>query len=380
MKRLYIPFCLTACLLFSIGTTQVHAQVLQKSLQKIRSLKNASYTDVVGTKFSFQEEISFDTVKSYVLFVPAEPLVGGYYQAASPTHADAFDGNKMVSLNLIDSTYSIGKEAVVSQNTRTLLYWAKNMEKLLKLPTQKIKQLPDTIINNTAYFNIRVISSDTIINKQREYEITNFIIDKKTKLPFLIDMQMLGHGSDGTKFGLIETHAYSNYQLNQNNLINLSTATIPVHFKLPVKRVPVVFLANGIPAPPLIVRSLSGTELDVKSLKGKIVLLNFSLVGCPHCVGAAQMLNRLYDKYGKELVILNIYPFDNVEAISKFDKKEHVKSTSYLSERGVQKVYPFDGYPSFYLLNKDGVIAQSYNGYFKELEAQLIEKIDGMNK
>lgn len=50
-------------------------------------------------------------------------------------------------------------------------------------------------------------------------------------------------------------------------------------------------------APQLNAFDLKGLKLDNETLKGKVVLINFSLIGCPHCVGAAQMLNRLHEKF-----------------------------------------------------------------------------------
>src|SRR3546814_328779 len=82
--------------LLLFGFLEVNAQVLQSSAQKIRSYKNISYTDIVRTKFSFQEDFSADTLRSHILTVPGEPLAGGYYQLKDTGNSYAFDGNKLV--------------------------------------------------------------------------------------------------------------------------------------------------------------------------------------------------------------------------------------------------------------------------------------------
>ncbi len=363
-----------------LGLLEANAQTLQKSAQNIRSYKNISYTDIVRTKFHFQDDFSVDTLSTHLLLVAKEPFEGGYYSVKGAKSSYAFDGNKLVNLNFTDSTYRIEKDSQGGQNTRTLLYWAKNIDKLLKLPSTKIKQLQDTIIHKTSYTNIQITVKDTIVNGKRQYQATHFILDQKSKLPIHIIRKMEGNADDGSYFQLTETHSYSDYKFNSKDFPDLSVAVIPTYFRVPPKQIPAVFLPNGTPAPFIKAFDLSGKAFDLEQLKGKMVLINFSLIGCPHCVGAAQMLNRLHDKYKeKGLVIVNIYPLDQKEAIVKFDNRENVKTQSYTSERAVQQAYPFDGYPSFYLLDKKGMVAQSYNGFYKELELALIEKIESIN-
>jgi len=89
------------------------------------------------------------------------------------------------------------------------------------------------------------------------------------------------------------------------------------------------------------------------------------------------MLNRLYEKYdNKDLVIINVYPYDKHETIEKFNRKENMHTPSYTSDKTIQKSYPFDGYPTFYLIDRLGKVVQSYNGYYEKLEAEIIKKIE----
>lgn len=46
---------------------------------------------------------------------------------------------------------------------------------------------------------------------------------------------------------------------------------------------------------------LAGNTFDLNKLIGKRVLLNFSLIDSLHCVGAAQMLNRMHDNTRKRI-------------------------------------------------------------------------------
>lgn len=370
---------IVVCTLFFLYTKEVHAQLLLKSSKMIFAKKSISYTDIVQMKFSFDENFSSDTLKSDILADTVQSISSGKFHLKGKKVSYAFDGNKLVTLNYLDSTYNVQKESVSAQDTRTLIYWAEKMRQLSLMPRNKAAQVRDTVINSISFTNVYVIESDTIENKERAYSVINFVIDKNTNLPIMIINRIKGNANDGTSFGLTEIHNYSEYRFDKANFPDLSMAVIPNYFKLPVKRKPVKFLENGNVAPALEAFDLSGRKIELEKLRGKMILINFSLIGCPHCVGAAQMLNRLNERYkNNNLVILNVYPIDGAEVIAKFDQKENVKTPSYTSDKTVQQTYPFDGYPSFYLINKRGKIEQSYNGYYRELEAQIIETIDSL--
>lgn len=375
MKTLYQrPPLVFFVLLLLIGP-QTKAQILLNSSNKINTSKNLSYTDIVETKFSFQDQFYGDTIKSILSPSAAQTHQTGKYLLEGKHVKYAFDGNRLVTLYYGDSTYNVKKEPVSGQDTRTLLYWADKMKELIEAAKHRVF-ISDTILNGKAFTNIKVTEKDTIDGKQHQYIISKFIIDKKTLLPIRIISMFKGKANDGSDFGLVEIHNYSDYKINQKNFPDLSVATIPNYFTLPKKRAPVKFLENGSLAPPLNAFDLKGLKLQNETYKGKVVLINFSLIGCPHCVGASQMLNRLHEKFvDSNFIILNIYPIDTSETIARFDNRENVSTQSFTTDRSVQKAYPFDGYPSFYLIDSEGKIAQSYNGYYKELEAELGKKI-----
>ncbi|KQR69538.1 TlpA disulfide reductase family protein [Pedobacter sp. Leaf176] len=375
MKTTFKKPLLAFSVLILVIVEQTEAQMLLKSSDKITASKNLSYTDIVETKFSFQDQFNGDTIKSMLSPSVAKTHQTGKYILEGKRVKYAFDGTKLVTLHYGDSTYTVQKEPVSGQDTRTLLYWSDKMSKLNDVKNKAIS-ISDTMINGYAFTNIKVTEKDKIDNEQHQYIIYKFILNKKTLLPIKIISMFKGKADDGSDFGLVEIHNYSNYKINQVIFPDLSSATIPNYFRLPKKREPVKFLENGSLAPPLNAVDLKGLKLNNETYKGKVVLMNFSLIGCPHCVGAAQMLNRLHKKFlDSNFIILNIYPIDTSEIIARFDHKENVLSSSFTSDRSVQKSYPFDGYPSFYLVDSHGKIVQSYNGYYKELEAQLEKKI-----
>ncbi|WP_158827380.1 peroxiredoxin family protein [Mucilaginibacter lacusdianchii] len=356
---------------------KVEAQSLEATVNKLKSIDKASFTEIVKFKFSFQDEFSVDTFKTHVAFIPAEKQIGGHYSIRGKSDSYLFDGTKAVWLNLRDTTYKITTNAVGGQHTRTILYWEKEITKYLNSPS-KIRRQPDTIINKAPYNHYLVTLTDTIQNNKRVYDFADIITAKTNGLPYIIRTDFKGFADDGAYMGMFEEHTFKDYKFKKADFPDLSTAIVPQGFKLPVKKAPVPMLTEGTISPNIKLTDLAGKDFTLASLRGKLVLLNFTTDGCPHCINAAQMLTRLYDEYkSKDLEIISIYQtnFNSIKSVTKFDAKNGIKYPSYLTDASAANVYHINGYPNFYLLNKQGVIVQAYEGFYAELESQIIEKM-----
>jgi len=272
----------------------------------------------------------------------------------------------------------MGKNAIVSQYTCTLPYWVKQIDKYLKDPI-KISRLKDTLVNRRACLNFFVTKTDTIQKKEHIYSLAQIVADKQTLLPVIVREEFRGFADDGAVVGMAEQHTFIDYQINKSNFPDLSNAVVPANFKLPVKEKLLPMLADGTVAPPLSLKGLNGNNLNIESLKGKIVLLNFTTTGCPHCVNAAQMLTKLNEKYkNADFVIVSVYQskFNDQKSVAKFDSKFNIKYSSYVTEQDAHKDYHIQGYPNFYLLDKQGAIVKSFDGFYASLEKEMTDKID----
>ncbi|HTE01523.1 MAG TPA: TlpA disulfide reductase family protein [Mucilaginibacter sp.] len=373
MKRIII---LSFLLLVTIN--YCNAQSFQSTLQQLQSLHYASYTEIIKFKASFQDEISIDTFKNQVNFIPAEPQIGGHFSIKGRNDVYLFDGNKCIWLNLRDSTYEIEKDANYGQECRTLLYWAKEMAAYAKNPS-KIKRLKDTVINKIAYDHTLVTIKDTTEKLEHVYDYVDIVTGKVSHLPFVILSRIHGFADDGALISFIEEHIFIDYQFHKKNFPDLSNARVPENFRLPVKVVKSPMLTGGTKAPEIKLTDATGKPFDIAQLKGRLVLLNFTTNGCPHCINAAQMLKRLNDKYKSAAVsIISIYQLgvNSKESVAKFDRKYEVQYPSYTTEKTAADIYHLQGYPNFYLLDKQGNIAQAYDGFYAELEKELTDKIE----
>jgi thiol-disulfide isomerase/thioredoxin len=375
--------CLLSFILLTSIVLNASAQSLQNTVKQIRSLNQATFTEIIRSKFSFQDDFSVDTFKTRITAVATEPQIGGYYLIKGKKDTYLFNGDKGIWLNHRDSTYKMQKEYWIGgQNSRTLLSIANDIEGYLKTPS-KIKQLPDTLIGNNAYTHFFVSKTDSLYKGDHIYSYIDIITYKTNSLPFIIRMDSQGFAGDGARMGMFEQHTFKAYDFNEKNFPDLSVASVPAGYKLPVKKEQLPMLAAGTRAPLLKLKDINGRDFDMAGLHGKMVLLNFTLDGCPHCVNAAQMLTRLNNIYkSKGLEIISIYQLglDNFKNVTRFDKKFNIKYPSYLTERTAANIYHLNGYPTFYLVNKQGAVVQAYEGFYAELEKEITEKLAAINE
>jgi thiol-disulfide isomerase/thioredoxin len=73
------------------------------------------------------------------------------------------------------------------------------------------------------------------------------------------------------------------------------------------------------PAPALEVLEPSGKKLNLASLKGKVVVVQFLLTTCPHCQAFSRTLNQLLPQYGPNVVAVGVaFDKDDAKNVSKY--------------------------------------------------------------
>jgi hypothetical protein len=65
---------------------------------------------------------------------------------------------------------------------------------------------------------------------------------------------------------------------------------------------------------------------------------------------------------------------NKVKGAGKVSYTDTIKMQLSFDVTAAVEKLPYSGYPAFYLLDKQGVISETYEGYYKELESQLTAK------
>ncbi len=114
-------------------------------------------------------------------------------------------------------------------------------------------------------------------------------------------------------------------------------------------------------APPLLLNNLAGTTVDIKSFKGKVVLVNFWASWCEPCREEFAELTYLQEKYGPEgLQVLAVNLAEMKPRITQFLKGNGIPENTLeiLQDRNsiIYKTWKARGIPTSFLLSKQGNI------------------------
>jgi cytochrome c-type biogenesis protein len=146
--------------------------------------------------------------------------------------------------------------------------------------------------------------------------------------------------------------------------------------------------ANLQPEPNVTFKNLEGGEVQLSSLKGKVVLLNFWATWCEPCRGEIPILIGLQDKYAsKGFTMLGAsMDDDGAKAVDPFlqnkfnvDGKEQTMDYPIVlgSDAITDQFGGLLGMPTSYLISRDGKIVKKYIGVVnepqitKDIESQL---------
>jgi peroxiredoxin len=118
--------------------------------------------------------------------------------------------------------------------------------------------------------------------------------------------------------------------------------------------------AGGV-APPVRLPSLAGGEVDLGSLRGRVVVLNFWATWCPPCVAEMPSLERLHRTLGPEGLAVVTVSTDEDEAELRRFVSEHALTLPVLRDPGGRVAasdYRTTGYPETFTLDRGGVLLE----------------------
>lgn len=127
--------------------------------------------------------------------------------------------------------------------------------------------------------------------------------------------------------------------------------------------------AKGSVAPDFTLKTLDGNEVQLSSLRGKAVLLNFWATWCEPCKIEMPWLVDLQKKYRSQgLEIVGVAMDDSGEkTIADFAKKMQVNYTVLVGSEKVAQMYGgLDGLPTSFFLGRDGKVVDTALGLVSE--------------
>jgi thiol-disulfide isomerase/thioredoxin len=122
---------------------------------------------------------------------------------------------------------------------------------------------------------------------------------------------------------------------------------------------------------------LTGQTVSLSSFRGKVVLLEFMVPWCPHCQNMAPVLQKLYQEYGPQNVVFLTVSGSWPEQAggppaSASDAAQFIRAYGttwtfvYDSSNSVFNKYGVNSTPTFFIIDRNGVVANTYQGEVPE--------------
>jgi len=128
----------------------------------------------------------------------------------------------------------------------------------------------------------------------------------------------------------------------------------------------------GGQVPELGLKDLQGNVLELKSLRGKYVVLDFWGSWCTWCIKGFPKLKEYYSKYRDRLEIVGIDCNDTAEKWAAAVKKHNVPWLHVRSEDGiVEQKFRVKGYPYKMLISPEGKVLKTFLGETEEFYQYL---------
>ena len=136
-------------------------------------------------------------------------------------------------------------------------------------------------------------------------------------------------------------------------------------------------LPAGTPAPAFTTTTLAGKRLSLRSLRGKVVLLDYWATWCGPCRMATPTMQALHKKFhgqGFTVVGMSVDAPDTVSQVKPFVKAFGITypvTASPAVNGRAQYAYRANSIPSQYLIDKRGIVRWSQAGFAPGEGAQL---------
>lgn len=196
----------------------------------------------------------------------------------------------------------------------------------------------------------------------------HLFINKSTRLPEVFERRAF---FDGKPSQFIK-HVYADFKLGKK--------PVPLTYEMPAGYITEIFgqgehlelLREGQPAPAFTAVDMQGNTISLEGLRGKRVLLDFSVIGCGYCKLALDYMNRSDFKLKDGIVGIYLNPMDKKPKMESYAQRVHIPFSVVPDVRDLGKLYGVSAYPTFYLIDERGIIEKAVLGYNKEF-------IDGLS-
>lgn len=386
-----IIFCCLSLLTIQSCKENPDNDFLKKVLVNIDQIKSATYFSTISGSAP-EDTAKFNTYNWYKkeYFNPADTFIGSSFAWFQPLDTSKmyyfYDGLAQAYIDTDIKTIEID-----SFKTNTLPFrpigppffnYTKNIIKYA-LETK------DSIATNLYDFGDSLLFSLIVYgDKQVEFFGKPFYI----KNPY-------GTGKEVSRYDIwVNKSDYLPYQYRRKMSTNTSWETCRnlkfnntgIDDSIPLKYFPSDFAiaVRGKKSPPKIdllgklapdwtLKDFNGNIVALKGLKSKVLLIQFTGIGCGPCHASIPFLKQLVIDYKfKSFELVSIETWSkNIDGIKRYYINNNLDYKFLLSNEEVSKDYQVRGVPAFYVLDEKRIIHRIIQGYGKETTDKEISDI-----
>jgi thiol-disulfide isomerase/thioredoxin len=372
-----ILFLLTSIILMNGCKVENNKRAyLGKVLANLDQIKSATYSSIESVSAPY-DTLKFRTRYMYVKEYnnPADTFIGSSFADFEQDDTSRmqwfYDGNSITYLDWDEKTISIdsfkNKSAPFRpigppffNYTRSIIKYTLETQDSISI---NLKDFGDSIkfsliIHDKAveFFGKQYYMDLTYYSPPSRYDIW---INKSDNLPYQYRRNM----SVNTNW-----RTCKNVKLNKNKIEDFRASEyIPSDFTIPTKGNQITAKIDlvGKGAPEWFLKDPDNNTIALKNLNSKVLMIQFSGIGCGPCHMSIPFLKQLVTEYkNMDFELLSIETWSkNIEGIKRYLTNNNLNYKFLMSADEVTKSYQVQSVPVFFILDKDRVIRKIIRGY-----------------
>ncbi len=368
-------------------------ETLKKALIQLEEISTASY--YYSMTFSAPEDtLAFSTRRSYVnMYVDTtNKYIGAKYSESDIDNHDeydmCYDGTYKIRFDWTNRNVKIDTmtDKIYGRPMSPFFIRAKELIKYalnhLDSSEVKLNEFQDST-SITFYFRNKIIEFPWVgpfITKSEGKNSRYELVLNKNFLPYKLRRKM----PHQTSWEICTDIQISNHLDLDFNFSAIQQ--IPTDFEIKgrerkegVERVE--YELEGTIAPDWKLKEVYGDSVSLNEIKQKVILMQFTGIGCGYCHASIPFLKKLADDYrDKDFELISVETWsDNVAGIERYKVKNEMNYRFLVSKKEIKDKYKIQTVPSFFVIDDQRVIKKVIVGYIKgETEKEIIKTIDDM--
>ncbi|MCE7042707.1 TlpA disulfide reductase family protein [Dyadobacter sp. CY312] len=134
--------------------------------------------------------------------------------------------------------------------------------------------------------------------------------------------------------------------------------------------------------PNVLFKDGDGRIIDLTSLRGKIIFINFWATWCPPCIAEMPSINVLYKTFKNHdnVVFLMVDVDGNYEKADNFMKKHQLDLKVVIPASQIPSILMDETVPTTLIIDKKGKIVYRHKGVADYSNPRLVDMIDQLDK